>query len=215
MSSPFQIIGYYQGRPINLQDPICTSLPRCIIWPLCAHLSNEQAIMTDIGGDWRDLAEFIGLPSTIIQMIDGIRGRTCKAYTLLKLWDTKISRNNGTLLKLIIALYKAGFAMSYLKECIITPLQGINHDLKCILLHNKIIDTFDFTSIQEYVQNLQQDEIRELFPILQVEDVQFDDELESDVLLPPTREDTPPGQEDDYGMCHITCCLVTSVVLFH
>lgn len=120
----FGVVGYYEGRQINLQDPICISLPRSIIWPLCAHLSNEQAIMTDIGGDWRNLAEFIGLPPAIIQMIDDIRGRNSKAYTLLKLWDQKIPPNRGTLLKLIVALHNAGFAKSYLKELIITPLKG-------------------------------------------------------------------------------------------
>ena len=116
---------YYKGRPIDLNDPICVSLPRDIIWPLCLHLSNEQAIIMDSGGgDWRTLADFIGLPLRIIETIEDYRGDKTKAFTLLKLWDRGIPVNPGSLLKLIIALHKSGFSESYLRDFIVTPLQG-------------------------------------------------------------------------------------------
>lgn len=122
--SVLRTTGSYRGRQINLDDPISISLPRDIILPLCTHLSGEQAVTLDFGGgDWRDLADFIGLPSQIIELIDESRDGL-KAYTLLKLWDRGIARNPGTLLKLIIALHESGFAGSYLQEFIVTPLQG-------------------------------------------------------------------------------------------
>lgn len=116
--------GSYRGHPVGLQDPICVSLPRHIILPLCAHLSNEQAVIMDSGGDWRTLADYIGLPVRMIEMIEDYRGDKMKAFTLLKLWDRGIPRNPGTLLKLIIALHRSGFSESYLRDLIIKPLQG-------------------------------------------------------------------------------------------
>lgn len=44
----------------------------------------------------------------------------------------------------------------------------------------------------DYVQSLQQEEIREMFPILNVQDIEWDDELESDVILP-----VDPKTKDD------------------
>ena len=122
--SMLRTTGSYRGRQINLDDPICISLPRDIIVPLCTLLSGEQAVTLDHGGgDWRDLADFIGLPSQIIELIDESRDGF-KAYTLLKLWDRGITRNPGTLLKLIIALHEGGFGRSYLEDYIVAPLQG-------------------------------------------------------------------------------------------
>jgi hypothetical protein len=99
-------------------------------------------------------------------MIEDTRGRTCKAYMLLKLWDQGIPSNPGSLLKLIIAMYKSGFAGSYLKDFILTPLK----------------DCFDFDClIREYIEKLSSRDIREMFPILDVNDVLWDEELESDL----------------------------------
>lgn len=136
-------VGQYKRYQINLQEPICTALPRSIILPLCIELSHEQAVMTDYGGgDWRDLAEFIGLPSTMIRLIEEYRGDKTKAFTLLDLWDRGISHNPGTLIKLIIAMDRGGFN-ALLRDFIITPLEGklLNVNYACI---SKFVCMFPF-----------------------------------------------------------------------
>lgn len=190
-------VGHFQGRPIDLHDPVCTSLPRCIIWPLCLHLSNEQAVKTDFGGgDWRDLAEFIRLPSRMIAMIEDYRGDKTKAFTLLYLWDRGIPRNPGTLLKLIIAMDKIGFADYYLRE----PLQGEQATMS-LYYYIYYIDCFDFRAIKEYTQSLSPEDIQKMFPILDITDIHWDEQLESSVISSSCsndREDTEaaPGAAD-------------------
>ncbi|XP_003388635.1 PREDICTED: uncharacterized protein LOC100636250 [Amphimedon queenslandica] len=159
--------GYYKGHPIDLNDPICLSLPRDIIWPLCLHLSNEQALIMDSGGgDWRTLADFIGLPLRIIEMIEDYRGDKTKAFTLFKLWDRGIPVNPGSLLKLIVALHKSGFRDSYLRDFIVSPLQG------CI----------PFQDIKDYIDRLSPDEMCQMFPRLTVNDIHWDEDLEATVV---------------------------------
>ena len=113
----------YSGREIHLDGPIC-SLPKDVIWPLCAHLSIESPVELDgRGGDWKDVADFVGLPPTAIDLIKQHQDRT-KAFTFFKLWDQGIKKNRGTVRKLIIALYEAGFGQSYLKDHVLDPLLG-------------------------------------------------------------------------------------------
>ncbi len=114
---------FYRGREINLDGPVC-SLPYDIIWPLCAKLSNETHVDLDgRGGDWRNLAGHIGLPVTAIDLIRDSKDRT-KAYALVKLWDQGIRKNRGTVRKLVVALYDAGFGESFLKYDLLKPLLG-------------------------------------------------------------------------------------------
>ena len=114
----------YKGHEVDIDGPIC-NLPREVIWPLAANLSIPSPVDLDgRGGDWRDLAGYIRLPITTIDLIEDSGGKT-KAFTLLKLWDRGIKKNRGTVRKLMVALHEAGFGDSFLKDFMLKPLLGI------------------------------------------------------------------------------------------
>ncbi len=115
---------FYRGREIDIDGPICC-LPREIIWPLCANLSLESPVdVTGRGGDWRDLAGHIGLPTIVIELIQRSSERT-KPYALFELWDNGIVKNRGSVRKLIIALHEAGFKDSFLGDHLLNLLMGM------------------------------------------------------------------------------------------
>ena len=116
----------YRGYEIELDGPIC-GLPRNIILPLCLNLSLETLVDTSgIGGNWKDLAGHVGLPTIIIELIEQCADRT-KPYTFFELWDNRIKKNVGSVRKLIIALHEAGFGDSYLRDYLLNPLLGMWH----------------------------------------------------------------------------------------
>lgn len=116
---------------IDLDGPIC-GIPKDVIWPLCAHLSLESPLhVVGRGGDWKDLADYVGLPTIAIDLIKDRNDKT-KAFTFFKLWDRGIKKNRGTVRKLIIALYEAGFSESYSRDHLLEPL-GINSDQRVCL----------------------------------------------------------------------------------
>lgn len=111
----------YSGSELDIDGPIC-SLPVRLLKPLCAKLALDISVDVDgHGGNWRDLAGHIGLPMAMIELIESFKDRT-KPHTLFKIWDEGISRNPGSIRKLIIALFELG--ISYLEDDLLIPLMG-------------------------------------------------------------------------------------------